>query len=544
MINILFKEILLTSIIGSILFVFIICMKQLFKKIIDVTSSYRLWFLMILCLLIPFIPFDVPDFIDYNIPKVTEETINNIVKNIDSVEVVQLAKDNVKVGTDYKEKIPKHIFNFGINIYALIWLCGVIGYFIYMCVINYKIRKMIAASKYDVDIHTIEIFNQCKLKMGIKKEIPIVSIESIEQPCIYGFFKPVVLLSNKCRDKLSQSQKEYICIHELSHYIRKDNLTNWLLIALKIVYWFNPIIRYAINRIKEESELACDALALSYITHNEHQGYAMTILDLLDIVSKSRYVLTTVSIINGRKRIERRINMIYDFKKSTKLKRFISYLIAIVIASVGVTTIFAFDNVEKKIEDAIGGNIINENNSAVDNDIKKMNFIWPVPDYKTITSAYGLRFHPVYGTEEVDKEVKTTYEECEIGNIKVLEPKIDQDAFHNKIKFHNGIDIQAPIDEEIVASESGTIAYCGFDDKYGNMIIIKHGEENYSIYAHCNELLVKEGAVVNKGEEIAKVGSSGLSTGPHVHFSIVIDNKIEDPMNYLNIELNKDSFFR
>lgn len=542
MINILFKEIVITSIMASLLFVFIIFIKKVFEKIIDISISYRLWFLLLLCLLRPLIPIETVNFIDCNIPKATEESIDNIVQNINTIKGVQLANERVNEDKDDKEKLSNSVFNFGINVYAFIWLCGMIGYFIYIFFINHKIRKMIAISKNDVDDHTLKIFHQCKLKMGIKSEIPIRSIESIEQPCIYGFFKPIVLLSNNCGDKLSHSQKEYICIHELSHYLRKDNLTNWLLISIKIIYWFNPIIIYAINRIKEESEVACDALALSYITHDEHQGYAMTIIDLLDIVSKFRYVLTTVSITSGRKRIEKRINMIYDFKKSTKFKRIISYLIAIMIASVGIITVYAVENIDGKLEiqeDKIGSNIINENNLIADNNIKRINFIWPVPNHETITSVYGLRFHPLYNTEEV-KEVNTIYEECEIGNIKVLEPKIEQDTLNNGIGFHNGIDIAAPEDEKIVASENGTIQYSGFEGIYGKMIIIKHGEEDYSIYAHCNKLLVKEGEVVTKGEEIAKVGTTGASTGPHLHFSIVIDNKIENPMEYLNVESSED----
>ena len=536
MINIFFKEILLASILGSILFIFIICMKQLFKKIIDVSSSYKLWFILILCLLVPFIPVDLPDIVNYNVPKVTEESINNIFENINTIEVMQFTQDGAKADKSATQKNTKQIFNFNMNSLSLIWLCGLIGYFIYMCFINFIIRKMISESKSSIDVQTLEAFNQCKLKMGITKQISVVSVESIEQPCIYGFFKPVVLLSNKCADKLSQSQKEYIFIHELSHYLRKDNLTNWVLIALKMIYWFNPIIGYAIKRMKEESELACDDLALSYITHNEHKGYAMTIINLLDIVVKPKYALTTVSIINGRKRIERRINMIYDFKKSSNLKKIISCLIAIVIASVGVTTIFAFNNAEKKIEDTIVDNITNENSLAVNNDIKKMNYMWPVPGYEKIACAYGIRINPLVVTEKVDKkEIKTTYEESQIGNIKVMMPKLNKDAINNKVKFHSGIDIQVPANKMIVASESGIIVYSGFDKFYGNMIIIKHGKENYSIYGHCSKILVKENEAVSKGQEIARVGSTGLATGPHVHFSIVINNKIEDPMNYLKI---------
>ncbi len=382
------------------------------------------------------------------------------------------------------------------------------------------------------------MFTRCKKKMGIKGDIPIKSIECIEQPCIYGFFRPTVLLSNKCIDKLSYSQKEYICIHELSHYLRKDYLMNWLLITLRIVYWFNPIIGYALNRMKEDSELACDALALSYINSNEYKKYAMTIIHLLDIVLKTKYTLATVSIINGRKRVERRIKMICNFKNSTKLKKFTSCFIALVIVCIGAVPIWAFSGGDKTIE-ATTDNIANASNAPIDNSIMEMKLTWPVPGFNKITSNYGYRVNP---TIEVSSDYCTELlkngadKVCKIGNIEVFEPTIEQDKLNNSCTFHNGIDIAAPKGEKIVAIQEGTITYSGFDDKYGNMIIIKHGKDTYSIYAHCNKSLVKEKEEVTKGQEIAKVGSSGQSTGPHVHFSIVINNKIENPMEYLNIE--------
>lgn len=135
MISIFLKQIIIASIIGSILFVCILCMKQLLKKIIDITSSYRLWFLLILCLLIPFIPIKVPDFIDYNIPKITiAPSQNNIVNSVDTIEASHLNNDNAPVSTNNVQL--RHKLNFNTKLYALIWLSGAIAYLIYMSVIN------------------------------------------------------------------------------------------------------------------------------------------------------------------------------------------------------------------------------------------------------------------------------------------------------------------------------------------------------------------------------------------------------------------------
>lgn len=125
--------------------------------------------------------------------------------------------------------------------------------------------------------------------------------------------------------------------------------------------------------------------------------------------------------------------------------------------------------------------------------------LWPSPGYTKITSPFGYRIHPVLKTK----------------------------------KLHTGIDIAVPANSKIVAANSGKVIYAGYYGGYGNAVIIDHGGKISTLYAHNNKLLVKEGDTVAKGDTISKSGSTGLSTGPHLHFEVRENGKCVDPLPYL-----------
>lgn len=99
---------------------------------------------------------------------------------------------------------------------------------------------------------------------------------------------------------------------------------------------------------------------------------------------------------------------------------------------------------------------------------------------------------------------------------------------------HTGIDIGAPNGTPIKAAASGTVTYSGScGDGYGNYVIISHGNGVQTLYAHCSQLLVSEGQKVSQGEAIAKVGSTGNSTGNHLHLEVRKNGITYDPQNYV-----------
>jgi murein DD-endopeptidase MepM/ murein hydrolase activator NlpD len=122
---------------------------------------------------------------------------------------------------------------------------------------------------------------------------------------------------------------------------------------------------------------------------------------------------------------------------------------------------------------------------------------WPCSG--RITSPFGWRFHPVL----------------------------------HKQKFHSGIDISAGMGTPVCAADSGVVIVSGWNGGYGKMVVIDHGNRISTLYGHNSVLRVNVGDRVTQGQVIALSGSTGLSTGPHVHFEVRVDGRPVNPLSYL-----------
>lgn len=127
-------------------------------------------------------------------------------------------------------------------------------------------------------------------------------------------------------------------------------------------------------------------------------------------------------------------------------------------------------------------------------------FAWPAPSYTRISDDYGYRMHPIL--------------------------KVKQ--------FHNGIDMAAPGGSPILAAYDGTVTAAAYSSSMGNYIMIDHGDNLYTIYMHASKLYVSKGAEVVKGQKIAAVGTTGRSTGNHLHFSVRLNGSYVSPWDYLS----------
>ena len=139
----------------------------------------------------------------------------------------------------------------------------------------------------------------------------------------------------------------------------------------------------------------------------------------------------------------------------------------------------------------------------------------------------------------IDDVVAEPDERARIAHTKLdfvwaVEGKIVDSFQESEDRRHQGIDIASPLGTPIKASYAGRVVYSNNTIKgYGNLIILRHSEEFVTVYAHNQTNLVEEGAWVEKGQIIGKVGQTGRATGPHLHFEIRKNNKAVDPLPYL-----------
>ncbi|MCK9444305.1 MAG: peptidoglycan DD-metalloendopeptidase family protein [Tissierellaceae bacterium] len=108
-----------------------------------------------------------------------------------------------------------------------------------------------------------------------------------------------------------------------------------------------------------------------------------------------------------------------------------------------------------------------------------------------------------------------------------------RDPFTKRIQFHQGVDLANSTGTSVKAAAKGTVVFAGVNGAYGRTVILDHGYGYKTLYAHNSKILVKVGDKVEKGQEISKMGSSGRSTGSHLHFEIHIDNVVTNPLELI-----------
>ena len=151
---------------------------------------------------------------------------------------------------------------------------------------------------------------------------------------------------------------------------------------------------------------------------------------------------------------------------------------------------------------------------------------------KTTTTKYA-------STGSVNTSTKTSRAKASLGGITLIRPVsgIITSRFGAgsslRRSSHTGLDIATSTGTPIKAAASGTVTFSGYKGSYGYMIVISHGNGVQTYYGHCNKLYVSAGATVSQGQTIASVGSTGNSTGPHLHLEVRVNGVAYNPQNYV-----------
>lgn len=220
---------------------------------------------------------------------------------------------------------------------ALTWLIGALGVAGLALVSDLRLWLRVRTLRPVTDGKILECFEDCKTEMDVHTIVGLVLTDRVSSPCIFGVVRPRVLLPLGALESLSEKQLRFVFLHELAHLKRWDNLLGWLMLLAQVLHWFNPLVWFAMLRMRTDRELACDHRVLSLLSKQEANAYGATIMDLSTGWARLGTLPSMAGIVENRSLLKRRIEMIAEFKPQTKSHHWLALGLLLVIALVTLT---------------------------------------------------------------------------------------------------------------------------------------------------------------------------------------------------------------
>jgi bla regulator protein blaR1 len=300
----------------------IMLIRRLFRNQLSAKGQYRLWYLLLIALILPFIPVQFLPFEDSYIALDVNQS-NGISPSFKSTAEVQ----NSNWIQDYSISVNRSNLEYLNIITTCIWIAGVLVMTV-LAVKAWLEVKRIKRTTYCLENKDVQfLFEQCKKQLNISGHLVVGESPHVKSPITFGLFRNYVVLPINFDEWLSLDEINYIFLHELHHYKSKDIVSNYLIVIFQIIYWFNPLVWIAFRKMRLDREIACDYAVLSSLDENCHREYGMTIINFIDQVSRQKNFILANQFNGSKKQIKSRIERIASYTKESKLLKMKSTVI-------------------------------------------------------------------------------------------------------------------------------------------------------------------------------------------------------------------------
>ncbi len=231
--------------------------------------------------------------------------------------------------------VHRHASSWPVWIFAA-WLVGVVLLTGHVLVSSLRLWRRCARLRPLTQPVAVAVLEDCceRLRLQIKPAL----LESLEvsSPALHGLFRPRLFLPRGFTARFSPAELRFVLLHELAHLKRRDLLLNWVMAALQVIHWFNPLVWFGFARWRADRELACDAMALEAAGPEQNQEYGRTILRLLESFASPMSAPGLVGILEDKRQLRRRIGMIASYVPTRGWPR-LALLVATGLAVIGLT---------------------------------------------------------------------------------------------------------------------------------------------------------------------------------------------------------------
>ncbi len=326
--------------------------------------------------------------------------------------------------------------------------------------------------------------DQETLDEGAPRHPRAALVETADTITPFAHWSGLIVLPAVLRRVLSTRQLSLVIRHEAAHMRRGDPRLFLALAWLDVLAWMNPFVRWQTQQVRLTAELACDAQALGPASPLMRKAYAEALVTALKHTAGNA-LHSAPAVFSTRTKGEYRMRIAAIMQPSGARRKGLSWRAQGLLAALAVPL--------------LAGQLLSAQAASTNTDAPAF-AVMPLDG--RVSSLYGERHHPITG----------------------------------QMVHHHGVDIAAPMGTAIVAPAAGTVRRVRpSNEGYGNFLEIDHGGGYVTRYGQLQSFEVAEGDRVSAGQIIARVGSSGRSTGPHLHLEVIKDGERVDPATLLTL---------
>lgn len=411
------------------------------------------------------------------------------------------------------------------RICPFLWAVGAATVCVYWIAMDLRLRRRV---------------REAVLVKKIRQKIRVMECGQIETAFVLGIFRPVIYLP----DMLENPDRRYVLLHEKMHLCRKDHIWKWVACLLLCIYWFHPLLWICASAFSRDVEEACDEAVLRKLGAGGKLPYARAIFHEAD-AGKAHWASAPGF---GEGNMKKRVKHVLDYKKKTAAGVILTTVLILgacgpffvekrttenetTSAAAAEPSAEAEERLTENEEQAAeNGEQIAENVSAGPSG--EAWTVQPVTEEELTDPMMAADNYRVMlrrsegGAEDVSVSYENPVEGARISDTYCVR----QHPATQEKRLHSGVDFAIEEGTPVLAAASGSVVETGFEVNCGNYVILRHENGDLTYYAHCAEILAAQGDVAEAGEQIATVGSTGISTGSHLHFALSRDGVFIDPM--------------
>lgn len=316
MIRFLLCNVFISGIVGILLIA-----KWVFRNNLSSRMQYNLWLLLLGLLAVPFIPFRLVSF-----PQIFSwlSSVRNSSASHADVGANNVMDTGLSGTTnwmnDFALSVNKDTPSVTGYILLGIWIVGMLAMMILVIKSSLRLRTIKKSALPLQNSEVRRLYNRCLNEMKITRNIPVYSTAFLKSPIIVGFLKPCIYLPIHLISDYHESDMRYMLLHELQHYRHKDAIANYLMNFAGVLYWFNPVVWFALREMRNDREVACDTSVLKMLDENDYENYGNTLINFVEKVSISPFPFAA-SLSGNMKQMKRRIINIASYEKPPFIKR-------------------------------------------------------------------------------------------------------------------------------------------------------------------------------------------------------------------------------